>query len=45
MRLRPMPVIMLLRLTTKGADITLEALEIGAVRFIAKPSVGRIISN
>ncbi|MCV6588347.1 MAG: chemotaxis response regulator protein-glutamate methylesterase [Marinobacterium sp.] len=37
MRLRPMPVVMLSTLTTQGADITLEALEIGAVDFIAKP--------
>jgi two-component system chemotaxis response regulator CheB len=38
MRLRPMPVVMLSTLTTKGADITLEALELGAIDFIAKPS-------
>lgn len=37
MRLRPMPVIMLSTLTTKGAETTLDALEIGAVDFIAKP--------
>jgi len=37
MRLRPMPVVMLSTLTSKGADITLEALELGAVDFIAKP--------
>ncbi len=37
MRLRPMPVLMLSTLTTKGADITLQALEIGAVDYIAKP--------
>jgi len=42
MKLRPMPVVMLSTLTTKGADITLEALEIGAVDFIAKPSVNQI---
>ena len=35
MRLRPMPVIMLSTLTTKGADTTLRALELGAVDFIA----------
>jgi two-component system chemotaxis response regulator CheB len=39
MRLRPMPVVMLSTLTKQGADVTLEALEIGAVDFIAKPSV------
>ena len=38
MTLRPMPVIMVSTLTQAGADITLEALEIGAVDFIAKPS-------
>jgi len=38
MRLRPMPVVMLSTLTTKGAEITFKALELGAVDFIAKPS-------
>jgi two-component system chemotaxis response regulator CheB len=38
MRLRPMPVVMLSTLTTKGADTTLRALELGAIDFIAKPS-------
>jgi two-component system chemotaxis response regulator CheB len=37
MRLRPMPVIMVSTLTQKGADATLEALEIGAVDCIGKP--------
>ena len=45
MRLRPMPVIMLSTLTTKGADITLEALEIGAVDFIAKPSFEQLLAT
>lgn len=45
MRLRPMPVIMLSTLTTKGADITLQALEIGALDFIAKPSVQELLST
>lgn len=45
MRLRPMPVVMLSTLTTKGADITLEALELGAVDFIAKPSVKELIAT
>jgi two-component system chemotaxis response regulator CheB len=44
MRLRPMPVIMLSTLTTKGADITLQALEIGAVDFIAKPTVQELLA-
>ena len=39
MRLRPMPVVMISSLTEAGADITLEALELGAVDFVAKPKV------
>jgi len=39
MRLRPMPVVMISTLTEAGADVTLEALEIGAVDFIAKPKI------
>lgn len=39
MRLRPMPVVMISALTEAGADITLEALEVGAVDFISKPKV------
>ncbi|MBI3703651.1 MAG: chemotaxis response regulator protein-glutamate methylesterase [Rhizobiales bacterium] len=39
MTLRPMPVVMVSTLTQVGAEITLEALEIGAVDFIAKPTV------
>jgi two-component system, chemotaxis family, protein-glutamate methylesterase/glutaminase len=38
MALRPMPVIMISTLTKAGADITLEALEIGAVDFVTKPT-------
>jgi len=45
MRLRPMPVIMLSTLTTKGADITLQALELGAIDFIAKPTVQELIAT
>lgn len=37
MRLRPMPVIMVSTLTEAGAEITLDALELGAVDFISKP--------
>ncbi|MFT7559270.1 MAG: two-component system chemotaxis response regulator CheB [Flavobacteriales bacterium] len=37
MRLRPMPVVMISTLTQEGAPATLEALELGAVDFIAKP--------
>jgi len=39
MRLRPMPVVMISTLTQKGSPVTLEALEVGAVDFIAKPTV------
>ncbi|MCQ8105231.1 chemotaxis response regulator protein-glutamate methylesterase [Methylomonas sp. SURF-2] len=37
MRLRPMPVVMISTLTAKGAEVTLEALSLGAVDFVAKP--------
>ncbi|MBS0249364.1 MAG: chemotaxis response regulator protein-glutamate methylesterase [Proteobacteria bacterium] len=37
MTLRPMPVVMVSTLTQAGAETTLEALEIGAVDFVAKP--------
>jgi two-component system chemotaxis response regulator CheB len=37
MRLRPMPVLMISTLTQKGADITLEALALGAFDFVPKP--------
>lgn len=37
MSLRPMPVVMVSSLTQAGADITFQALEIGAVDFVAKP--------
>ena len=40
MRLRPMPVVMLSSLTKRGSDITLSALELGAVDFITKPEMG-----
>jgi two-component system chemotaxis response regulator CheB len=39
MRLRPMPVVMVSSLTERGADITMRALELGAVDFISKPKV------
>ncbi len=39
MRLRPMPVVMISTLTEKGAAVTLEALELGAIDFVAKPKV------
>ncbi|AFU97323.1 protein-glutamate methylesterase/protein-glutamine glutaminase [Simiduia agarivorans] len=37
MRLRPMPVLMVSTLTARGSDITLEALELGAVDYVTKP--------
>jgi len=37
MKLRPMPVVMVSTLTEKGADVTLEALQLGAIDFVAKP--------
>ncbi|HEY0683122.1 MAG TPA: chemotaxis response regulator protein-glutamate methylesterase [Steroidobacter sp.] len=39
MRLRPMPVVMVSSLTQKGADVTLRALELGAIDFVTKPKV------
>lgn len=38
MRSRPMPVVMVSTLTRQGSEVTLRALEIGAVDFIAKPT-------
>jgi two-component system chemotaxis response regulator CheB len=39
MRLRPMPVVMVSSLTQEGAEVTLRALELGAVDFVAKPKL------
>jgi two-component system chemotaxis response regulator CheB len=39
MRLHPMPVVMVSALTEKGADITLQALELGAIDFVSKPKI------
>lgn len=38
MRTHPMPVVMVSTLTRQGSEVTLKALEIGAVDFIAKPT-------
>lgn len=38
MSLRPMPVVMVSSLTQRGADVTLKAMEIGAVDYISKPT-------
>lgn len=42
MRLRPMPVVMISTLTERGAEVTLKALELGAVDFVAKPRMGLV---
>ena len=42
MRLRPMPVVMISTLTERGAEITMRALELGAVDFVAKPRIGLV---
>lgn len=39
MRLRPMPVIMVSSLTERGSEITMRALELGAVDFVTKPKI------
>ncbi len=39
MRLRPMPVVMCSTLTQAGASVTLDALSLGAVDFICKPTI------
>lgn len=39
MRLRPMPVVMVSTLTEKGAEVTLRALEYGAIDFVSKPKL------
>jgi two-component system, chemotaxis family, protein-glutamate methylesterase/glutaminase len=39
MRLRPMPVVMVSSLTDAGAEITLDALSVGAVDYLPKPKV------
>jgi len=38
MRLRPMPVVMCSTLTARGAAVTIEALRLGAVDYVTKPS-------
>jgi len=39
MRLHPMPVVMVSSLTERGAEVTLQALELGAVDFVTKPKL------
>ena len=40
MRLRPMPVVMVSTLTQRGAEVTVAALELGAVDCVGKPGAG-----
>ncbi|AKQ56011.1 protein-glutamate methylesterase/protein-glutamine glutaminase [Bordetella hinzii] len=40
MRLRPMPVVMVSSLTERGGEITMRALELGAIDFVTKPKLG-----
>lgn len=40
MRLRPTPVVMISTLTEHGGEVTMKALELGAVDFVAKPRIG-----
>ena len=39
MRLRPMPVVMVSSLTERGSEITMRALDLGAVDFVTKPKI------
>ena len=39
MRLHPMPVVMVSSLTKAGANLTMEALEIGALEYVSKPVI------
>ena len=51
MRLRPMPVVMISTLTERGAEVTMRALELGAVDFVEAPNrcgrrdKGTVVSN
>lgn len=42
MRLRPTPVVMVSSLTDRGSEITMKALELGAVDFVTKPRLGLV---
>lgn len=42
MRLHPLPVVMVSTLTEKGADVTFEALDLGAVDFVTKPKINLV---
>lgn len=46
MRLRPMPVVMISTLTSEGSNVTMQAMELGAVDFIEKPKdLGQIMQE
>ena len=45
MRLRPMPVLMISTLTAEGSQITMQALELGAIDFIQKPGNIQSVMN
>jgi two-component system chemotaxis response regulator CheB len=42
MRLHPMPVVMVSTLTEHGADVTFQALELGAIDFVTKPKINLV---
>ncbi len=42
MRLHPLPVVMVSTLTEKGADVTFEAMDLGAVDFVTKPKINLV---
>ncbi len=44
MQERPLPVVMVSAHTQKGAEVTLKALELGAVDFVAKPQAGSALA-
>ena len=45
MRARPMPVVMISAHTDQGSEVTLRALELGAVDFVAKPRLNALIAE
>jgi two-component system chemotaxis response regulator CheB len=45
MRARPMPVVMISAYTEEGSDVTLQALELGAVDFVPKPRLNALIGD
>lgn len=42
MRLHPLPVVMVSTLTEQGAEVTLQALELGAIDFVTKPKINLV---